>query len=139
MNLQSQVEDRPRLIALSILNGSRGKDYAYEMTWNDPDETISERNPNSRGARARIFGENAFDRFMKAIPASVMVRSHEYPRDGFEIMFHGRLATIFSNGSGKSQSSHYAYMVRQAVFLKTKLSQKKEGFEPSDFIEITYS
>jgi hypothetical protein len=123
---------------LDILNSKKGKKCVSEMTWNDPGEVHPERLPNPRGGETTVFGQKAFERFMKTVPASVMVRSHEYPRDGVRIMFSDRLATIFSNGSAKSKSSYYSHSVCRAVYLKTKLYQKKKNFVPSDFMEITY-
>jgi hypothetical protein len=75
---------------------------------------------------------------MKAVPATLMVRSHQYPSQGVRLFFKDRLATIFSNGSGRSQSSAYSRRVHRPVFLQVDLSEKKERFQSSDFVEVLY-
>jgi len=124
--------------SIKVLNGNLGESYAREMTWNDPDEQISGWRFNSRGGSTKMFGEDAFDDFMKAVPANVMVRSHQYPSEGVKLFFKNRLATIFSNGSERSVSSAYSDYVRSPVFLETDLSRKKDRFEQSDFIKVLY-
>ncbi len=124
--------------SLDVLNTSQGISYAREMTWNDPDSLISERGSNDRGGATTTFGEKAFERFMKIIPANLMVRSHQYPSMGVRLFFADRLATIFSNGSDRSQSSAYGHYVHRPVFLKIGLSEEKGKFQDSDFIEVLY-
>lgn len=124
--------------SLDILNTSQGVSYVKEMIWNDPNPSIPERGFNSRGGSTTTFGEKAFQRFMEIAPASLMVRSHQYSLAGVELLFSDRLATIFSNGSERGQSSAYSHNVRRPVFLKVNLSEKKERFQDSDFIEVLY-
>ena len=76
--------------SINVLNSELGESYATEMTWNDPDPRISGRDSNSRGGSTTVFGEDAFNDFMKAVPANLMVRSHQYPQDGVEILFNKR-------------------------------------------------
>ena len=123
---------------INVLNCDMGEIIAREMTWNDPKEGVIGRGSNIRGGSTIVFGEDAFDAFMKAVPANIMIRSHQYPRNGVDILFYGRLATIFSNGSEKSQSSAYRNYVNRAVFLAADLSERKERFQESDFIEVQY-
>jgi len=124
--------------SLDVLNTSQGISYAREMTWNDPNPFISEMGFNDRGGSTKTFGEKAFERFMKIIPANLMVRSHQYPSMGVRLFFADRLATIFSNGSDRSQSSAYGHYVHRPVFLKIELSEEKGKFQDSDFIEVLY-
>lgn len=125
--------------SIKELNGERGESLVRQMTWNDPSDYLSERSFNSRGGDTTEFGKNAFARFMNMIPVKVMVRAHQYPRNGFSLKFDARLATIFSNGSEKSYSSGYKHIVERAVFLAVNLTEPKNNFVESDFIEINYS
>ncbi len=124
--------------SLEILNTEKGESLIREITWNDPSSRISERGFNNRGGSTTTFGEKAFERFMKIVPAALMVRSHQYPPEGVELFFENRLATIFSNGSERSLSSDYSLYVHRPVFLKIGLTSKKDKFKDSDFIEVLY-
>ena len=124
--------------SLDVLNTEKGETYIREMTWNDPSEYVSERNINSRGGDTTEFGKDVFARFMNMVSVKVMVRAHQYPRNGFNLKFDDHLATIFSNGSEKSCSSGYKHEVERAVFLVVNLAEPKNNFIESDFIEITY-
>jgi len=72
---------------------------------NDPDPYRSSFVVSDRGVGYK-FGKRIFDQFMRNIGGTVMVRSHEYPREGYELLFGDRLVTIFSNG-GTSDESYY--------------------------------
>ncbi len=124
--------------SLEVLNTEQGEELVQQMTWNDPDSYILGRRSNSRGDFITTFGEDAFNVFMKIIPATLMVRSHEYFSEGVRLLFQDRLATIFSNGSERSRSSHYRHQVERPVFLKVRLDDKKDKFQDSDFIEVLY-
>ncbi len=124
--------------SLKILNTYEGESYAREMVCNDPDPSISERTYSVRGPTERRFGEAAFDRFMKAVPADLMLRSHQWPKNGEELLFGGRLATIFSNGSANSKASFYGRKCDHPTFLKVDLETQRDKFEKSDFIEVLY-
>jgi len=112
-----------------------------EMRWNDPSENIDERTHNSERDRdniapnLQIFGQKPFERFMEKIGGEKMIRSHEAKRNGKEELFDGKLTTIFSNGSKKSESSHYSQRVNKAVFAKTQLDQEKPSLET---VEVSY-
>jgi len=124
--------------SLKILNTYEGESYAREMVWNDPDPSISEWDYSIRGPTERRFGEAAFDRFMKAIPADLMVRSHQWPKNGGNLLFKDRLAIIFSNGSDKSRASFYSSKCDHPTFLKVDLGAQRDKFEKSDFVEVLY-
>lgn len=124
--------------SLEVLNTEQGESLVWQMTWSDPTQNVSGRQWNFRGDSVTAFGESAFDTFMKIVPATLMVRSHEYFPEGVRLLFHDRLATIFSNGSERSRSSYYGHRVKRPVFLKVKLGDKKDRFQASDFIEVLY-
>jgi hypothetical protein len=71
-------------------------DTIFQLVWNDPREGSFKFRPNSRSSRARYFGQEAFDSFMKNIEAQVMFRGHEVVPDGFLTFFQGRLISVFS-------------------------------------------
>ncbi len=74
----------------------------YSIRWNDPDENID----GFYGDMRKRFGKDVFNNFMGKTGANIMVRSHEYPPQGYKINFDNKLATIFSNG-GSSKESGY--------------------------------
>ncbi len=111
------------------------------MRWNDPTEETAERVNSGRDRESgtlKLFGEEAFKRFMEKIGGKVMIRSHEYFPEGKDLKFNGRLATIFSNGSEKSPSSGYKDRVNQALFMEARLDQSKEKFLEKDFQPVLY-
>lgn len=124
--------------SLRALNGPNKNYYAYGIMWNDPDPLISERGPNRRGSRETTFGEVAFDKFMSAINCKLMARAHQWPGEGEELLFNDRLAVVFSNGSSRSVSSRYSKLFDHPTFLMTDLSEVKNKFERSDFVEVLY-
>lgn len=124
--------------SLDVLNSKQGVQLIRQMTWNDPRPGFLGRGGNIRGDSVRIFGEDAFNSFMKTARATLMVRSHEYSFSGVRLMFNNRLAAIFSNGSERSQSSAYRQSVKRPVFLRMRLDEKKERFQDSDFFDIIY-
>jgi hypothetical protein len=106
-----------------------------EMRWNDPTEKITGRTKNKDRDPDGItnfskFGHKPFERFMEKIGGKKMIRSHEYPPEGHEEMFDGKLHTIFSNGSEKSPSSGYKDKVKNAMFIKTRLDKDEPSFAP---------
>jgi hypothetical protein len=111
-----------------------------EMRWNDPTEEITERTKNKDRDPDGItnfskFGHKPLEKFIQAVGGKKMIRSHEYPPEGHEEIFDGKLMTIFSNGSEKSTSSGYKNKVKNAIFLKAKLDQEN----PSPELEkVTY-
>jgi len=123
--------------SLRAINGHNKKMYARELTWNDPDQSILERGPNMRGYHETTFGSSAFDRFLKATQTKLMVRGHQWPNNGEELLFENRLAIVFSNGSERGVSSYYKDFT-QPAFLVADLSEPKERFEKTDFVGILY-
>ncbi len=74
-------------------------DILFQMVWNDPKENDFMFRPNPRGSRARFFGKAAFTKFMEAINAEVMFRSHEVFPEGYQTFFDNRLVSVFSSTS----------------------------------------
>lgn len=125
--------------SINVLNEKNGWRNARQMRWSHPVSWEPERWKHPE-RKSMYFGENAFSRFMKAVPAKIMVRSHDYSENGVQLYFGNRLATIFSCGSSKSVSAHYQYrdIVRRPVFLRVDLGEEKSHFTPDDFIEVKY-
>ncbi len=102
------------------------EDSLYDIRWNDPDENIEGFSNESR----KKFGKNVFNDFMSEIGANIMVRSHEYPPQGYKINFDNRLVTIFSNGGNSNESGYRGrvspkYMV---LPLDKEISQINQNF-----------
>ena len=129
------------------LSDIAGNEVAFgEMRWNDPafNDKLSkawagsqERISGNRGGNSTRFGTNAFNKFMQAVGAKVMIRGHEYPREGYDLSFGGRLLTIFSNGTG-SRESYYAGYVKPkfAIF---DLSKPIEQINQGNIYDVTYN
>ena len=108
----------------------------HQMRWNDPKEGIQEREFGNRSSMEFcVFGKKAFIRFMKAISAKVMIRSHEYPKDGSQKFFDSRLITIFSTGQGSTESG-YQNMVSSPKFLEIDLFKKINKIKDKYIVKI---
>lgn len=69
---------------------------AFEILWNDPREDIDWFQPNIRGEGTFYYGREALGQFLENNGLEMLIRAHEpYPK-GHEIMFGGRLISIFS-------------------------------------------
>lgn len=108
-----------------------------QMRWNDPNPYIEERTGSARGGGIYEFGQKPFEKFMEAIGGKLMVRSHEYPRNGYELFFNNKLVTIFSNG-GKSRESNYAGRV-QPKFMIASLTEPISEISSKHIVALNYS
>lgn len=75
-------------------------DVIFQMVWNDPQEGAFRFRPNIRGARARYYGQEAFDTFVEDIDVHLMVRAHEVVPEGCATFFQDRLVSVFSASYG---------------------------------------
>ncbi|MBN2230124.1 MAG: serine/threonine protein phosphatase [Candidatus Thorarchaeota archaeon] len=71
-------------------------DVIFQIVWNDPQDNDFKFRPNMRSDRARTYGAEAFNRFMKDIDAKKMFRAHEVFPEGYRLFFNDRLISIFS-------------------------------------------
>lgn len=105
-----------------------------EIRWSDPNSSIEFFSDSRRGGGIYNFGRSAFDKFMSAIGARVMVRSHQAV--GYESFFQGRLVTIFSSGT---RSQEGAYDVSGPKFMVASLSEPIRSIIPEKHIkEVVY-
>ena len=79
-------------------------DILFQMVWNDPQEADFDFRPNMRSARARTYGQRAFEEFLQNIGADLIIRAHEVYPEGFQEYFSGGLLSLFS-ASYQGQSS----------------------------------
>lgn len=122
---------------ISSLRDLNNEEVLEHMRWNDPSESISERERNPRDFRKTdkpytLFGSSSFERFIKKIGAKVMVRGHE--QTGMERNtknFNNKLITIFSTGA-KSESTGYKG-VERPYFVTVKLDKEANDWNDSDF------
>lgn len=118
---------------VSNLLDLKDNEVAFEqIRWNDPDSSIQDFEPNSRRGGMYMFGQRAFEYFMNSIDASVMIRSHEHPSQGYELFFNDRLVTIFSNG-GTSVESEYRGEV-DPKFMVVPLTERLYKIDPEKHI-----
>jgi len=75
-------------------------DIVFQLVWNDPQEGPFRFKANIRGDRARYYGQEAFDTFMKNIDAHLMFRAHEVFPEGYVTFFQDRLVSVFSASYG---------------------------------------
>ena len=105
-----------------------------QIRWNDPDENIEGIRPSNRGWGTYEFGHDIFENFIELIKGKVMIRSHEYPRDGYKLFFDGRLVTIFSNGGKSSESSYFDRV--QPKILCVSLASPIVKIMPQNIVDV---
>jgi len=69
---------------------------AFQVLWNDPDESVEEFAPSPRGEGIYLFGRKAVDEFFARNGLKLLVRAHEYFTPGVYTMFEGKVVTVFS-------------------------------------------
>lgn len=133
---------------ISSLKQLNDENVLEQMRWADPDKNINgielniDRSDSDGEEESApiLFGKKAFlEGFMNTIGGNVMLRSHEAKKEGFEVIFNEKLATIFSTGGSEAKSSAYRTKVRTPRFAKVRLDQDKIEWEDGDFKEVLYS
>jgi diadenosine tetraphosphatase ApaH/serine/threonine PP2A family protein phosphatase len=69
---------------------------AFQVLWNDPDESIEWFDYSIRGPGIYRFGERALFDFLDRNGVEKMFRAHQFFPEGIKVMFNGRLVSIFS-------------------------------------------
>lgn len=84
------------------LRGARKPDYktlekplVYALLWNDPHEGRG-MIPSRRGGSTFAFGSDITRDFLNRHQFELLIRSHEYHRDGFFYSQNGKCLTVFS-------------------------------------------
>ncbi|RLG48070.1 MAG: serine/threonine protein phosphatase [Thermoproteota archaeon] len=69
---------------------------AFQILWNDPDESIEWFDHNIRGPGIFRFGKSALVDFFSRNGLRRLFRAHQFFPEGFRVMFNGLLVSIFS-------------------------------------------
>ena len=102
-----KLKDIDNSVSKSIYEG------VFQIMWNDPKSGLRS-DPESmlqgfkesfRGSGIKIFGEDVFDKFMKANNLSYLIRAHECFPEGYRWFFNNRLLSIFSAANYRGQLS----------------------------------
>ena len=71
------------------------KGLLCDLLWADPDETVADFAPNSRGA-SFVFGKQPLQKFLDRNELDLVARGHQVVEGGFEFFAQKQLVTIFS-------------------------------------------
>lgn len=63
--------------------------------WSDPDDTKLGFSISARGA-GYVFGEDVCERFLQENDMKCVFRAHQLCKDGYQVLFKGKLVTIWS-------------------------------------------
>ena len=66
-----------------------------DLLWSDPDPSILGFGVSVRGA-GYLFGENVVDKFLYVNKLETIVRAHQVCLEGFNILFDGKIITVWS-------------------------------------------
>ncbi len=94
--IPEELESLDQLQSIDRFDENFRNDIVFQMVWNDPQEGDFMFRPNSRSARARVYGKKAFDRFSENLGVSLMFRAHEVFANGYQTFFDNRLVSVFS-------------------------------------------
>jgi|GEM_PF-4826783 len=92
-------------------------DALCELVWNDPETNKWQTKqgyfgPSSRGGGIRVFGEEAFNRFMEDVGSNVLVRAHQQK---VEAMFNNRLLTLNSTDYKNAEKAYVVFDLAKPV------------------------
>ena len=74
---------------------SFGSPVVDGILWSDPRDSVDTYGPSPRGV-GFLFGKEAVEEFCKAHKLRVIIRAHECVSNGYQLMFDGKCATVFS-------------------------------------------
>lgn len=116
----------------------KGNDEFFEqIRWNDPVNLDIDRHLWNRGSpEFSKFGKIAFEKFMKAVEGSVMIRGHQVIEGDATLIFNDRLLTIFSTG-GSSQETGYPQF-SSPIFAEFDLSKPITRISQENIRKIKY-
>lgn len=123
---------------ITLLKDINKQEVLKEMRWNDPTDETDYFIPNYQRGGMYMYGEKAFDDFLKKIGAKVMIKGHQYNSKGYRLEFHDRLLTIFSTGKG-SPFSAYQWFVLSPRFVEVDLEKPINKWEEKNVKKIIYS
>ena len=66
-----------------------------DLMWSDPEENTNGFSMSARGA-GYVFGEDVCERFLHENKMTRIYRAHQLCKDGFQQLFGGKLATVWS-------------------------------------------
>ena len=116
-----KLKDIDMSISKSIQEG------IFQIMWNDPksglrsdtDSRLQGFKESFRGPGIKIFGEDVFDKFMKANKLKYLIRAHECFPEGFRWFFNKKLLSIFSSanyrGSYAPNPASYAIIKKDEI------------------------
>jgi diadenosine tetraphosphatase ApaH/serine/threonine PP2A family protein phosphatase len=123
----SQIEQIKRPVRQSFQNCPE-KDIILDLLWSDPSERTSHFDDNSRGA-GHIFGENAFEFFLKENSLISLIRGHTFQSEGFSSLWKGKLVSIFSCSNYCGVKNKFAVLQ-----INSPSSQEIINFAPLTFV-----
>jgi protein phosphatase len=84
-----------------------------QLLWNDPKETLNGFARSMRGGRARYFGRDVTERFLKKNKLDLIVRAHEVFPHGYYTFFDGLVMSLFSCRDYRGPIAGKALLVKQ--------------------------
>jgi hypothetical protein len=105
-----------------------------QMIWGDPVEFV---NPLNKYDIRFEFGKKEFNEFMEKNGYDLLIRSHEFVKNGFRYSFDKRLITIFSSGGEQNDDSFYCGEVPNpsfAIINENGLIEFESVFEDKEWV-----
>ncbi|OHT14377.1 Serine/threonine-protein phosphatase PP1 isozyme 9 [Tritrichomonas foetus] len=99
-----------------------------DIMWSDPNSLVPGFTPSLRGAGC-FFGEDIALCFLNRNKMSSLVRAHQCVNKGIEILFHSKLATIFS------ASSYNKHFNKSGILIKNSEVYDAKMFDPLPRLE----
>lgn len=113
---------------INSLKDLNDKEVRWQMAWNDPDKNLMDGfKPNRGSDDIKLFGYKPYIKFMRAIGANTMVRSHQGFVEGVKDIWNERLITVFSNTDKGRVRPKY---------LRTSLEEEKVRWTVDDIKSI---
>ncbi|MFX1312027.1 MAG: metallophosphoesterase [Promethearchaeota archaeon] len=71
----------------------------FQIMWNDPKSELKGFSNSFRGSGIYLFGEDAFNNFMRTNDLEYLIRAHECFPEGYRWFFNKKLLSIFSSAN----------------------------------------
>jgi diadenosine tetraphosphatase ApaH/serine/threonine PP2A family protein phosphatase len=85
--------------------------FLQDLCWSDPDETVADFKPNSRGSGC-LFGAKPVDEFLRVNALKLVVRAHQLAKEGMMWHFDKKLVTVWSAPNYCYTSKNLASVMR---------------------------